>query len=303
MTTSPSPTADREVVITRVFKAPRALVFDAFTDPAHIGNWWGPNGFTTTTSSIEVKPGGKWIYVMHGPDGVNYPNWIRYQEVVRPDRLVYEHGGEALDTTVFFNAVITFADHADGTLLTMRSIFPTKEARDMVVQRFGAIEGGKQTLARFADHLDMAGTPAADRDLTTTRRIPAPAATVWKALTDPAIIATWWGPKGFTNTFSACDVRPGGDWKLTMHGPDGASYPNESSFAVLDPLKQWAIEHTSPPVFRLTMLLTAHGNETGIHWRQSFASADDCAKLRRICMPSNEQNLDRLTEAVAKLGR
>jgi uncharacterized protein YndB with AHSA1/START domain len=79
-----STTADREIVVTRVFDAPRELVFDAFTDPAHISNWWGPDGFTTTTHEMDVRPGGTWRFVMHGPDGVDYDNIIVYREITSP---------------------------------------------------------------------------------------------------------------------------------------------------------------------------------------------------------------------------
>jgi uncharacterized protein YndB with AHSA1/START domain len=89
--------ADREMVITRVINAPRALVFKAWTKPAHIGNWWGPRGFTTTTHSMDVRPGGEWRFVMHGPDGTDYQNRIVDLEVVEPERLVYDHFGEAGD--------------------------------------------------------------------------------------------------------------------------------------------------------------------------------------------------------------
>ena len=299
MTDRPDPasaTAEREVVISRVFKAPRALVFDAFLDPVNIGTWWGPSGFTTTTSSMEVKVGSRWIYTMHGPDGTVYPNWIRYQEVIRPERLVYEHGGEVPDATVYFHVTITFAEHPEGTALTMRSLFPTKEARDLVVERYGAIEGGNQPLARLDRHLGLA-----DRELTPSRRIRAPREKVWAALTDPRVIATWWGPEGFTNTFAVCDLRPGGEWTFTMHGPNGASYPNQSRFTELRSPERWVVEHISPPRFQLAMTLGAIGDETLVHWSQLFATAEDCAALRGICVPANEQNLDRLAAAVAKL--
>ncbi len=142
---------------------------------------------------------------------------------------------------------------------------------------------------------------AADRELTTSRRIPAPPAAVWAAFTDPRVLATWWGPDGFTNTFEVCEMRPGGTWRFTMHGPDGRSYPNESRFAELRAPERWAIEHTSPPHFRLTATLSERGGATEVHWRQTFAKAEDCAKLRAICVPANEQNLQRLAAAVGKM--
>jgi uncharacterized protein YndB with AHSA1/START domain len=88
---SSSDTASREIATTRVFDAPRDLVFDAWTSPEHVAQWWGPNGFTTTTHSMDVRPGGEWIFVMHRPDGSDYKNHIVYREVVRPERILYDH--------------------------------------------------------------------------------------------------------------------------------------------------------------------------------------------------------------------
>jgi uncharacterized protein YndB with AHSA1/START domain len=81
------------IIGSRLLNAPRQLVFSAFTDPKHLAQWWGPDGFTTTTHSFEFRPGGVWHFVMHGPDGRDYQNRITYEEIIRPERLVYRHGG------------------------------------------------------------------------------------------------------------------------------------------------------------------------------------------------------------------
>ena len=145
-------TADREIVLTRTYEAPRSLIFKVWTDVRHVTQWWGPRGFTTTTHSMDVRPGGAWRYTMHGPDGVDYPNLATYLEVVPPERLVYDHGDDA--NPEMFRVTVTFEDLGAGrTQLTLRSIFPTAEARNVTVERYGAIEGGKQTLARLGEHL------------------------------------------------------------------------------------------------------------------------------------------------------
>ena len=141
------PEAARSIVVTRVFDAPRNLVFDAWTDAKHVGNWWGPRGFTTTTHEMDVRPGGVWRLTMHGPDGVDYQNKITYLEVVKPERLVYDHGGAGARVTV------TFEDQAGKTRLTMRMVFPSAEERDRVVKKHNAIEGANQTLDRFGEQL------------------------------------------------------------------------------------------------------------------------------------------------------
>lgn len=149
----PAETADRELVFTRVFDAPRALVWKAWTEPEHVARWWGPNGFTTTTHAMDVRPGGVWRFVMHGPDGVDYENRIVYVAVVKPERLVYQHGGGDDAEPVNFEVTVTFADRAGKTELAMRMVFPSAAARDHVVKKYGAVEGAHQTLARLASHL------------------------------------------------------------------------------------------------------------------------------------------------------
>ena len=145
--------ADREMAFTRVFDAPRELVWQAWTDPAHVGAWWGPRGFTTTTHEMDVRPGGVWRFVMHGPDGTDYPNKIVYTEVVRPERLAYDHGGDDGTDDVSFQVVATFADEGGRTRLTMRMLFATAEELRKVVEEYGAEEGAHQTLDRLGEFL------------------------------------------------------------------------------------------------------------------------------------------------------
>lgn len=144
-------TYDREITITRAVKAPRALVFKACTDPEHIDRWWGPNGFTNKTLSFDLRVGGQWKYTMTAADGTVFPNLITYTEVTPIDRLAYDHGD--WENPKMFEGSLTFTEVEGGTLITLHSIFPNKEARDMVVEKYGAIEGGKQTLARLEEYL------------------------------------------------------------------------------------------------------------------------------------------------------
>lgn len=143
---------DRQITINREFDAPRELVFSAFTDPVHIGEWWGPNGFTITTQERDVRPGGIWTFIMHGPDGIDYPNQIQYLEVIKPEKLVYKHGTGEENDPRSFEVTVTFEESEGKTLLTMCTLFASAEERNHVIE-FGAIEGGKQTLDRLANHI------------------------------------------------------------------------------------------------------------------------------------------------------
>jgi uncharacterized protein YndB with AHSA1/START domain len=155
---NPAPLAAREIVLQRFIKAPREAVFDAWTDAAHISNWWGPHGFKTTTYSMDVRPGGSWDFTMHGPDGHDYKNKIVYLEVVRPERLAYKHVGEGPDDEARFHSSVSFADMGGLTLMTLRMLFQTAEEREFSVKTYHAMEGGQQTLERLAQHVEGKGS-------------------------------------------------------------------------------------------------------------------------------------------------
>ena len=123
----PAITSDREIIATRVFDAPRELVFQVWTDPKHISNWWGPRGFTTTTYEMDVRPGGVWRHVMHGPDGTDYPNEIVFVQVVKPERLVYDHVSEPQ-----FQTTVTFTEQGGQTTVTARLLFESATLRNRV---------------------------------------------------------------------------------------------------------------------------------------------------------------------------
>jgi uncharacterized protein YndB with AHSA1/START domain len=143
----------RAIVTVREIDAPRELVFEAWTDPKHLSQWWGPDGFTTTTSAFEMREGGVWRFVMHGPDGRDYDNLITFDEILRPERLRYRHGGEA-GGPVQFRTIVTFEALAGNrTRLTLHAEFPSAAKRDRVVKDHGAVEGAAQTLARLADYV------------------------------------------------------------------------------------------------------------------------------------------------------
>jgi uncharacterized protein YndB with AHSA1/START domain len=150
---------DREILLTRVFDAPRELVFKVWTDPEHVGRWWGPRGFTNTIHEMDVRPGGVWRFTMHGPDGVDYLNKIVFIEVVRPERLVYDHGGGEEGDSERFHATITFAEEGGKTRVTMRTLFASAAERERVVREHNAIEGGNQTLDRLGEYLAKLSRP------------------------------------------------------------------------------------------------------------------------------------------------
>ncbi len=156
-TSARSATADREIEISRVINAPPELVFGAFTEVRHLSRWWGPEGFTTTTRAFEFRVGGEWDFVMHGPDGTDYQEWITWTEIASPERIAMLHGESRGDPHAF-ESVLTFQPEGAATRIQMRTVFGTKEQRDEAVEKYHAIEGGQQTLSNLAAYVaEIAG--------------------------------------------------------------------------------------------------------------------------------------------------
>lgn len=141
-----------EIVLQRNFQSPREQVFAAWTDEGRLAQWYGPDGFTITTETFDMRPGGVWRFMMHGPDGTDYPNVMQYREIVPPERIVYSLG-EKDDDPDAFQVTATFSQAGTGTRLTMHMVFPSAEAARYVVEHHGALEGGKQTMGRLAEYL------------------------------------------------------------------------------------------------------------------------------------------------------
>jgi uncharacterized protein YndB with AHSA1/START domain len=154
-------TADREMVISRVIDAPRELVFEAFTEVRHLSRWWGPEGFTTTTRSFEFRVGAVWEFVMHGPDGTDYSEWISWTEIVPPERIALLHGEFRGDPNAF-ESVLTFEADGAATRIVMRTVFPTRELRDEAIEKYHAVEGGQQTLSNLAAYVTEIARKAAE---------------------------------------------------------------------------------------------------------------------------------------------
>lgn len=153
--TALSATADREISITRLFNAPRDLVFTVWTEQKHLDAWWGPDGFRNTTHEIDVRPGGVWRFTMHGPDGVDYPNRVSFLEVVRPERLVFLQGNDSMENPVrvHFHVTVLFEERGAQTEITMTMVFETSAERTMVAEQYGAVEGQQQHMNRLEKYL------------------------------------------------------------------------------------------------------------------------------------------------------
>lgn len=138
---------DREVVTTRLINAPRELVFEFWTNPDHIKNWWGPNGFTNTIYKMDVRPGGNWEFVMHGPDGIDYNNKSVFVEIIKPERIVFQH----LKPIHKFQVTATFEGLGDKTKLTFRMLFESAAECEKV--KVYVVDANEQNFDRLETYL------------------------------------------------------------------------------------------------------------------------------------------------------
>jgi len=214
--------ADRELIFTRLLDAPRELVFKIWTDPAQLTHWYGPKGFTTSVYEMDVRPGGAWRLTMHGPDGRDYKNRLVFVEVRKPERLVYKHEPEEGSEPVTFETTVTFEDEQGKTKLTLRMLFPTREEREFVVKKHGAIEGCRQMFDKLTEYLQ--GTQAPLPHVTITRVFDAPRELVFQAWTDAERLKHWWRPNGLVTVLCELDPRVGGAIRIDLRAPDGMVY-------------------------------------------------------------------------------
>ena len=145
---------------------------------------------------------------------------------------------------------------------------------------------------------------AADNELMTSREFDASREAVHRAWTTPELLARWWGPHGFRNTFHECDIRPGGEWRYTMHGPDGKDYPNYSVFVEIEPCERVVLDHLSGHEFRITATFeSVEESRTRVTFRQRFKIKEEFERAKPYCVEGNEQNLDRLGELLAEMAK
>lgn len=199
-----------ELSITRVYDAPVKMVWEAWTDPKQVAQWWGPRGFTLTTQQKDVRTGGTWTYVMHGPDGVDYPNKTKFLEVEKYSRLVYDHGGND-DRPPMFRVTVDFSETNGKTKMEMSMTLPTAEAA-AEAKKFIKSAGGDSTWDRLAEFLS-----SIDK-FVINRSFEAPIDVVFAMWTEPTHLARWIPPKGLTMEYLKADIKPGGSSFSCMTG-------------------------------------------------------------------------------------
>ncbi|MGZ3711874.1 MAG: SRPBCC family protein [Bdellovibrionota bacterium] len=260
-----------EIHITRVYDAPVKAVWDAWTDPKQAAKWWGPRGFTLTTHSKDLRPGGTWDYTMHGPDGVDYPNLAKYYEVEKYSRLVYDHGGTH-DTPPLFRVTVSFSEHKGKTTMEMTMALATPEAAEET-RKFIKKAGGNATWDRLAEYLSHENS--GKEQFVINRSFDAPIETMFEMWTNPKHLSQWLPPSGFTIEFLKSEIKPGGStFYLMTNGRDVKMYGGIKYLEITRPGKlvytqqfmdknEKVSRHPMAPTWPETMLTTVCFTEEG----------------------------------------
>jgi len=193
-----------ELRLIRVYDAPAKLVWSMWTEDKHITKWWGPRGFTLTTKSKDLKVGGQWIYTMHGPDGVDYPNITTYFEVVPLKKLVYDHGASE-GKPALFRVTVTFEEHQGKTVMDMTMALDNPEAAQEI-KKFIKRAGGNATWDRLAEYLDEQSEKGT---FVINRTLEAPINKVFEMWTNSDHFSKWLPPTGFTMEFFNSKISQG----------------------------------------------------------------------------------------------
>lgn len=210
----------KQIEITRVYDAPVLAVWEAWTDPEQVAKWWGPRGFSITTLSKDLRVGGHWRYVMHGPDGVDYPNHTLYYEVEPCAKLVYDHGGND-DQEPLFRVTVLFSESEGKTTLQLRFTLATPEAAAQT-REFIKQAGGNATWDRLDEYL--AQTRSGEERFVINRSFDAPIEQLFEMWTDPNHLAHWMPPTGSRMEFLSADIRPGGATSYVMSNDSFTMY-------------------------------------------------------------------------------
>jgi uncharacterized protein YndB with AHSA1/START domain len=223
--------AGRELVITRLLDAPRALVFRAWTEPRHLAQWWSPRGFTNPVCELDLRPGGRIRIDMRAPDGVVYEMGGAFEEIVEPERLVFTStaGRDADGRPMLENRnTVTLEDAAGKTKVTVH-ILVLRAAPEMAGALAGMEQGWTETVEKLAAHVAIMSrtqitVEPGKQEITVSRIFDAPADLVFRAWTDPVMIPRWWGPRYLTTTVDKLEARSGGSWRFVQRAPDGGEH-------------------------------------------------------------------------------
>ncbi len=309
-----------DLVITRVLDAPRERVWKAWTDPEQVKRWWGPRPFTSPSCRIDLRVGGTYLFCMRAPDGKDYWSTGTYREIVAPERLVYtdsfadekgnvvpaSHYGFPADFPREFVVTVTLEAVGGRTRMTLRHAgMPPGEHGRM------AEAGWSTSLDKLAEALEdnLEVTMPAPREIVITRVLDAPRERVFRAYTEPKAIPEWWGPREYTTTVEAMDVRPGGRWRFVQRTPDGKTHGFHGEYREIVPHERLVdtFEYEGTPGHVVVEDVTFEalpGGRTRVTVRSTFASKEDRDGMVQAGMESGlRDSMNRLQELLRRGGR
>ncbi|MBS1968836.1 MAG: SRPBCC domain-containing protein [Bdellovibrionales bacterium] len=287
----------KEIITTRTVNASPEHVFKAWTHPHYLALWWGPKDFRNTFHEFDLKPGGAWNFVMHGPNGVDYPNSSQFVEIKIPNRLVLNHISKPQ-----FQIVVTFEEAGSQTKVTFRQIFPTKDEADKI--RAFVTEANEQNMDRMEAVVAEMILDRSNRELIAHRMFDATPEEVYSAWTDSKQLSQWWGTNGLGLTTHSIDVKAGGLWRFLIHSADGTLYPNRVEYIeAVQPSLLSYVQGTDqePEQFKTMVHLERVEGQTKVTMKVTFPTpqAFEAAKKSKS-FENSRQTLDRLATFLAK---
>ncbi len=299
-------------ILKRRFAAPRALAYRCFMDPTHLSRWWGPRGMSCTVCEIDPRVGGAFRIGIRAPNGTDYDMRGVFR-TLDPDRRIVKDDDVGAHPEEWFDMMdpehkgqyprklglltsISFDDHAPGTLVTIETRFDSIGVRDNFV-RLGFKDGWNSSLERLDDLVEA--LKGNDREISITRLVNHPVDRVFAAFSNPAGMATWWGPNGFTTTTKAMQFKVGGVWDYVMHGPDGTDYPNYVSYTTIEKNALIAYDHGTdadhPAMFKAEIRFDAEGSSTRVTLKLTLKDAAERPHYIKFgAVEGGYQNLERL---------
>ena len=290
------PAGTRQITLTRVFDAPREVVFSLWTDPDHLKRWWGPDGMDAPRVVSDPRPGGELTIDMVG-HGMTQTMHAVYRDVVPPERLVVDASVPGPDGEPMLQPShnVTFVDLGGRTEVTVEASASVSRPEGLA-----ALDGMRAGWNQSLQCLDDALTGAIDRQIVLMRACPVPPEVVFPLWVTREHLERWWGPDGFSVEIDELDPRPGGRWRFTMRGPDGTDYPNHVTFVEVTPSARLVFTHGGPddpgPTFTTMVTFDEFGSRTALFLRHVFATAEDrdLVEERYHAVDGGNQTLARL---------
>jgi uncharacterized protein YndB with AHSA1/START domain len=278
-----------DFVIERKYDAPVAAVWQAITEPAAIREWFMP------FENFRPEVGCDFTFTAVDHDQVSWVHLCTVKEVIPQKKIAYTWRYEGQPGNTLVTMELTPDGPGTHIKLTHSGLDTLPKLPAFARENFAA--GWTELIGKLLKEFSQRQPLYPDREYACSRLVDFPREKVFTAFSDPEQLVKWWGPNGFTNTITKFDFREGGDWLLTMHGPDGTDYRNDSVFVEIVEPERIVYDHLRT-MHRFLMEMTYFdvGGKTRITWRQRFESPEEWEKVKAFVPTANEQNFDRLEQ-------